>query len=267
VAAVTIELPRAELEEACEALFGSRDLSEHRADDWPRRLRSAFRRRVFETHPDRALSLGRSPEALRAEFSLVNEAYRLLSSLPQQPVALRPRRAPARARPQEPAVHGASGRPAAPWPAPPRPCPARPATTGERQADRFHDGPLPARRLRLGEYLYYSRLVSWRTLIDALSWQQAHHRLLGQLAVQQGCLTPQRLSSLLVRHRVERRRGQRLGDLLVRCGAITGSQLQVLLWRQERQRPALGGWFLERGLCTGEQLEEIVRWQSAWGRR
>ena len=56
----------------------------------------------------------------------------------------------------------------------------------------------------------------------------------------------------------------RFGDLLVRLGHVSPSELQELLSLQERLRPPLGGYFLERGLCTEAQIEEIIAWQRRW---
>jgi hypothetical protein len=257
---VTVNLSQSELRVACTSLFGAPELPGHLEGEWRSAVRSAFRRRVFETHPDRALALGRSEEELRAEFSQVNEAYQLLSSLPPPRVVIqapRPQRAPAQARPAPQRARP----PVTPPRAQPAPRPQQPA------GERFHEGPLPDRRLRLGEYLYYSRRISWRTLIEALSWQRRSHQPLGQLALRWGRITEGDLLRLLRRHRLERHLGHKLGELLVREGLLTGFQLQALLGQQQRLRPALGGFFLEHGLCAPHELEAIVAWQQRWARQ
>jgi hypothetical protein len=261
---VTVNLSPNDLRAACTALFGAPDLPGHHGDGWSAALRSAFRRRVFETHPDRAQALGRSEQELREEFSLVNEAYQLLSSLPP-PEPWQAVQGPPPAprfvrtvRPFEQRRHRAAAQrppPARPRPAPP---PARPQ-------ERYYAGPLPQRALRLGEYLYYSGLISWQALIDAISWQRRGHQQLGKLAVQWGYLSPDELRLLLRRHQWQRLEGERFGEFLLRHGEITGFQLLALLGRQKRLRRPLGEFFVERGLCAPAELDAIARWQA--GRR
>jgi hypothetical protein len=268
---VTVNLSSSELRLACTALFGAPDLPGHDGDEWPRALRSAFRRRVFETHPDRAQALGRSEEELRHEFTVVNEAYQLLSSLPVVSAAPAFQAAPQPA--QRPVTKPTFVRTARPFPQrPQRPQPARPHCAHARapapgKADRFYQGPLPSRPLLLGEYLYYSGRISWESLIDALLWQRRGHQPIGRLAVQWGYLTAAELQQRLRQHRWQHHsRGaqqERFGEFLLRRGEITSFQLLALLGRQKRLRRRIGEFFLERGLCEAGELEAAVRWQSA----
>jgi hypothetical protein len=261
---VTVILSSSELRLACTALFGAPDLPGQSGEEWPRALRSAFRRRVFETHPDRAQALGRSEEELRREFTVVNEAYQLLSALEAQPSSPPP--APVQQRP----TFVRTARPAQQRSAraqPPRRTPHGAPQSAPRKAERFYTGPLPQRPLRLGEYLYYSGRISWQALIDALSWQRRGHQPIGKLAVQWGYLTAAELQQLLRQHQWQRQRRteeqERFGEFLLRRGEITGFQLLALLGRQKRLRRPLGAFFIERGLCGKGEVEAIVEWQSA----
>jgi hypothetical protein len=72
---------------------------------WREALRTTYRRRAMETHPDRARTIGRGETELAREFEKVAEAYRVLSALragplpsarppPPPPAARRARAAP-----------------------------------------------------------------------------------------------------------------------------------------------------------------------------
>src|SRR5512140_819108 len=82
---------------------------------WRADLKTTYRRRALETHPDRARSMGRAEGDLAAEFRRVADAYRVLSQLAAGPVRS------AAARPDPAARSSARRRPAAARPEPSRP--------------------------------------------------------------------------------------------------------------------------------------------------
>jgi hypothetical protein len=112
-------------------IFGATFAAAAHAGAWRGDLKNAYRRRVLETHPDRAAVLGRSEADLLAEFRAVSEAYALLGQLRAGPLpstrAPPPPPGPARA-------HRAS---------PPRspPSPRRPAPEPPRRAAPPPRGP------------------------------------------------------------------------------------------------------------------------------
>jgi len=116
-------------------------------------LRSAFRRRALELHPDRAAALGRDATALGEEFRTLCTAFEALAS---RAVDGSPSE-----RPQE------------------RVRPARPAA-----------GSLPPRPLRFAEYLYYAGRITWTDLAEAIAWQRHAGRRIGQWFVERGLIRP-----------------------------------------------------------------------------
>ncbi|MCM2332733.1 MAG: J domain-containing protein, partial [Anaeromyxobacteraceae bacterium] len=62
-------------------IFGVTFAEAAHAGGWRGELKTAYRRRVLETHPDRAAVLGRAEADLLAEFRAVSEAYELLARL------------------------------------------------------------------------------------------------------------------------------------------------------------------------------------------
>ncbi|MGC4116745.1 MAG: molecular chaperone DnaJ [Myxococcales bacterium] len=212
-------------------------------DAWRRQLRHAFQRRAFETHPDRAVALGRPVTQLESEFQAVNAAYHLLQTRRLVPES---HRAPTPPPP-----------PPAPAATSPRASPRASASIPHPAADHFYEGRCPKRRLRLGEMLYFKGHISWRTLMSALSWQRRQRPLLGQLAVEWGFLTQEQVQDLLL----ERcRSGSRLpfGEYAFRRGAITSFQLMALVGRQRQLQRPLGEYFVERGLLGAEVLARMI---------
>ncbi len=73
--------------EAWRLLFESQSVSSElrqaRYLDGPK-LKQAYRRRVFETHPDRARSLGADRTMLESQVLSINRAYKVLSALVRQ---------------------------------------------------------------------------------------------------------------------------------------------------------------------------------------
>lgn len=113
-------------------------------------LRTAFRRRALELHPDRAAALGRDAAALSEEFRALCEAFEAL-----EPVACDEERAAPAERPRRRAA-----------------------------------GTLPPRPLRFAEYLYYAGRISWADLAEAIAWQRHAGRRIGQWFVERGLIGP-----------------------------------------------------------------------------
>ncbi|MBI9104264.1 MAG: DnaJ domain-containing protein [Spirochaetales bacterium] len=60
--------------------------------------------------------------------------------------------------------------------------------------ERYYTAAIPGRKLRLGEYLYYSGMISWNALINALVWQKNHPLRIGNFFIVEKILRPAELS-------------------------------------------------------------------------
>jgi hypothetical protein len=118
--------------------------------------------------------------------------------------------------------------------------------------------------VRTGEYLYFSGVVNWKTLIAALVWQRQQREALGEIARRWGWLSEAEVYSLLS----ERRRGERLGDILLRRGLVNSFQLNMLLRHQENSQKRLGRYFIEHNLFSENELirylEDLKRHNLRW---
>jgi hypothetical protein len=216
---------------------------------WRVDLKTTYRRRALETHPDRASATGRSESDLSREFRRVSEAYRILSQLAAGPLPT-----PAR------------GAAAAPTPPPPRA--ARPPPAGGARRRDVPGGParreapreaLPRRRLRLAEYLYYTGRVPWTAFVEAISWQRGQRPPVGRIAVEWGFLEPEDVSRILEERRVRDAGRVPFGEFAVRLGYLTSFQVLAVLGRQLRGQRRIGEFFVERGLLEPAELDELRR--------
>jgi hypothetical protein len=203
----------------------------------PGGLKSAYRKRALETHPDRARALGQYERELQTRFRKVQEAYELLSVfLESNSRRIRTQPAGARPRRQRPAAAGQRTRRAR----------ARP--------DHFYRGALPRRSLRLGQFLYYSGRVSWRALIEAIVWQRRQRPRIGQIAVDYGILAPGDIARILSVKDLH----ERFGECALRIGCITRFEQSALLGRQKMLQQRIGEYFIGRRLLSARELERLI---------
>lgn len=225
-------------------LFGPSFTAE--AGGWREALRSTYRRRAMETHPDRARALGRGERELLREFGAVTDAYRILSSLRAGPLP----RADAQGAPSRP--------------------PPRPGSSKETRAAaaRWAEAPgrappppreLPRQKLRFAEFLYYSGRVRWSELVDAIAWQRAQRPPVGRIAVRFGFLAPDDVGVILERRREAGASAIPFGEWAMRLGYLTPFQLLATLGQQLRLQRPIGRFFVEHGLIAEDEVDGVRR--------
>jgi hypothetical protein len=250
---------------------------------WRVDLKTTYRRRALETHPDRARAVGRSETDLSIEFRRVTEAYRVLSQLaagplppgaapepprPAQPRPARARRAassgtersaprPAARRRAEPAAQDATAATAAT--AAPEAKTAREEVPGHRVRYSVHPEQLPHRKLRFAEYLYYSGRVPWTVFVEALAWQRRQRPQVGRIAVEWGFLDPEDVARILEERRLRGAQSVPFGEFAVRLGYLTSFQLLAVLGRQLRLQRRIGEFLVEHGYIEEGEIDEIRR--------
>jgi type IV pilus assembly protein PilB len=113
-----------------------------------------------------------------------------------------------------------------------------------------------AANLRLGDLLVAEGLVTAAQVQEALRLQARSpgYAPLGHILVAQKVITRRQLVSVLERHR----RSSRLGDLLLKSGAITAAQLGTALVEQRRAGQALGETLVRLKYVTEERLRQAL---------
>jgi hypothetical protein len=232
---------------ACQVLFGPDiDVS----SDFLRYLqmpglKAVYRKKALDTHPDRALTLATEPLVLAERFREVHAAYRELSDYLTAPAPLK---------------FGMGGplRKAAQDPSPQAQAWKRDRTRGTdafRESDhRFPRAALPQRSLLFGQYIYYSGIISYRELIDALVWQKVQRPLLGRIGVRWKWLQEEDIRAILRR----RQGGERFGEAALRGGYLTPENLTTMLGWQRLLQPRIGKFFVEKKILANTLVEVMA---------
>ena len=267
-----------ELFRSCEIIFGpelsiSREFLDYLQLSG---IKSAYRKRAMETHPDRAgLENDRVQRQRHDLFHSVQEAYENLITfldakekgycLPpparQAPPRTQPPR-PAPAKPQRPQPAKASQSSAGPRPqtragaqtrAEFRNSASQPSTFWNTES--LYQGPLPNRRLLLGHFLYYSGLINWRTIIQALIWQRTERPRLGEIGQRFGLLNEADVVQILRNRPTLQPFGQTAMDM----GLLSQPQLQMLVAHQKRLQKKFGEFFLEKRILEANELRTLLQ--------
>lgn len=133
--------------------------------------------------------------------------------------------------------------------------------------------------LQLGEYLVAQGFIDCEQLDEALEEQRTIWRRtqgkrvpLGNILINMGVLTPQKLATALVAHQQnrlqaqERRKPEYLGEYLVTSGLISPQQLEAALaqqmeMKQEGAAMRLGDLLIYAGYITPEALDNVLQQQ------
>ena len=234
-----------EVERACSILFGSHvraslDFIKYLQ---PSGLKAAYRKKAFETHPDRACAVGEDRDKMAALFLEATLAYHHLlpiiksngSPLFRNTIDLNK----------------------------PRPKEANKGRTQASGADHFYTGTLPRRKLLIGQVLYYSSMISWKALIDAIVWQRGLRPSLGQLAHKWKKLSHNEIQVILSGKQL----GEKFGECAIRSGYLTRFEVMALIGFQVRLQRPIGEYFLRQNILGPRDMERMLRAQQAHNRR
>ncbi|MEA3465824.1 MAG: J domain-containing protein [Thermodesulfobacteriota bacterium] len=251
-----------DLFDACRVLFGAevqvnRDFLYYIQ---PRGVKSAYRQKAKETHPD--CLIGAAPHEYERQNELfrdVSQAYQLLDSFSSD--EQNKLRFPA----DWDTSFDRQG-----WQKPtPRQEHSRPSSTNstnyrsdqsESTASPFE---LPQRHLETGLFLYYRGVISYAEMIEALVWQRRQRPILGTIAEGWGWLKTGDVQAI---NRFRGRRG-RFGARAVELGYLTAFQVQVLLRHQRQLQKRFGQYFVEQGMVSDGKIEAYIREQEQHNRR
>ena len=201
-------------------------------------LKTAFRKKALETHPDRSEATGKRASELNRQFIQINTAYQTLRT------AIQKNQFPA-AKQQDTFKdrHNISScRPHAP-------------KTGSELRYR---GALPKRVLLTGQFLYYSGIISWQTLIRAVCWQRQQRPRIGEIARQWGILSTYDINNILIERAWERGYNYKFADYAMHKGYITPFEHMALLGKQHRLQRPIGEYFIGKKILSPQDLNHIL---------
>ena len=239
---IALSIP--EVFDACGLLFGSKveisldflkylDLSG---------LRSAYRKKALETHPDRARALGRDEAKMSDRFREVTLAYERLIPIVNNKgaVPLQGQSSVKKNNEKTNAGHQAK----------------------RHFSDLFYTKEIPKRELLLGQFLYYSGLISWRTLMRAITWQRRQRPLIGQIALEWEMISHHEIQRILMRRNLKGKFGERA----IRLGYLSRFQLMALLGKQRNLQCPIGEFFVNEGILRFQDMEVMTKRQKIHNR-
>ncbi len=247
---------------SCEILFGSELTISGEFLDYLQLggLKTAYRKRAMETHPDRravqAARQGHSFFTVQAAYEDLLDFLKTRDKTGGRVFSCRPE-----AEDFDPAGGGRSSGHA------PRQRPfARqtikpiilPYESGRgavyANTDSLYRGALPQRSLLFGHFLYYSGLSNWRTIARVLIWQRMERPRLGELGLSNGIFSQEDIARIL-RSKAPL---QPFGQTARLLGMVTDTQLKALVARQRRLQKKFGTILVEKNLVNHHELSELL---------
>ncbi len=232
--------PDANVLNACRTLFGADAAlsNEFLLSLKPNVIKTAFRKKAKETHPDLFTAHDPLVQKRQSElFRVVNGAYDIMRSYCERRdragVRTRVRTAPTRS------PHRAGS-----------------ATKSFRVAEGgwLYRGVVPEHRHEIGRYLYYRGCIPYHVLLKALAWQMRQRPALGVIAKRWGWLDDRRISRILGFRGMPLLFGQRALHL----GLLSSCQARTLLAYQRTLQKKLGQYFVDCGYLLRDEMEQLV---------
>lgn len=127
---------------------------------------------------------------------------------------------------------------------------------GTRTSTYFRSGRwgIPQMELLLGQFLYYSGMISWESLIKAIIWQRNQRPLFGQIAYDWNILSHNDIKEILKNRDFK----DKFGDYALRHGFITSFQHMAIIGKQHNLQQPIGEFFIENGLISTEDIKEML---------
>ncbi|MDA8100950.1 MAG: J domain-containing protein [Nitrospiraceae bacterium] len=235
-----IALPDANIQDACKALFGPDTCvsPSFLLSLKPNTIKTAFRKKAKETHPDLFTAHDPAVQKRQAEmFRVVNDAYEIMRRYCERRDRMRVH--PVRRTHDTPRKQRTAD-----------------ATRTFRVDEEgwLYRGIVPERRLEIGRYLYYRGRIPYHTLLRALAWQMKQRPTLGAIAKSWGWLSDDQVRTILGLRSYTSRFGQRALQL----GFLSSYQARLLLSYQRTLQKKLGQYFVEHGHFTQTEMDDLV---------
>lgn len=221
-------------------LFGSRDGVSHISIPDHKAVRRAYRQKVKLFHPDLAVQSAMSEERLKNIFLKISRAYDILSAwLCEEDNQLSRQTGSAftKAHKWEPV------KPNVPV-----------ASSVCFDENYYYMQGLPKRKLRFGEYLFYSGKINWQTFMDALVYQCQVRPMIGQLCVDSGFIDNNDVVNIMNNRNLLSL--EKFGEAAYRLGYITKQEISYVLKKQYKIGQPFGKYFIDKGIMSASELQK-----------
>ncbi|MDY6934145.1 MAG: J domain-containing protein [Spirochaetota bacterium] len=205
-------------------------------------IKTAYRKKAFETHPDRAKSIGESESDMAERFKQVNLAYeKLYSFLENNLSSLNNINS-------SESDHNSN------------------KSNSKRKkwaSDPFYNGIIPNMELLIGQFIYYSGYISWGTLIQAIVWQRRQRPLFGQIAIDWNILSEEEIREILQVKTYK----DKIGEYALRNDYISLFEYMAIMGKQRNLQRPIGEYFIQNGFVNSKNMESMVKRLQVHNRR
>lgn len=228
---MTMRLLESDVMKACRTLFGPEpDIGRgFLLYLQPCGVKSAYRKKAKETHPDFFYTEDRSVQQQKtALFRKIMEAYEIVNRFLKE-------------RQKGLWVPGKD---------------TAPASARKHNNDAYYyRGPVPFYHFEIGSYLFYSGHISYLQLIEALTWQRMQRPIIGSVALRWGWLAKPAIERITATGNAP----GRFGEKAVHLGLLSDFQVRTLLWYQRSKQERIGKYFIMKKILTSDQLDHFVQ--------
>ena len=121
--------------------------------------------------------------------------------------------------------------------------------------DNFYfKAPIPGMKFRFAEFLFYSGIIDWNTLIQAIVWQFCSRPKFGEIALKEKFLTHTEILAVLREKRIK----ERFGETAVRTRKLNLYQLQTIIRKQRIYNLPIGKYFIEKNILNERQMKDLL---------
>jgi hypothetical protein len=198
----------------------------------PSGIKSAYREKAKILHPDSSKLTNKSKQELSTLFNELNDAYNLLINYLKVDSNFKER-----VSNKIKLVEDIN------------------SIKYKTRKDFFYSGSIPKRKLRLGEYLYYSKKISWKTLIDAIVTQYKTRPKIGDICIKLNYLNNKEISKIIKEINIS----EKFGETAKKLGLLTNYQILAALGYQKRYNKAFGQYFIDNDIFTKNQIEKFIK--------
>lgn len=223
-------------------LFGTREEGSSFQKPDRSAVKMAYRQKAKLFHPDLAANSSMSEERLKNIFLKISNAYEILLKWVHEESDDTVYYSPSFA---QKATRWEPVKPNVPVP-----------TNQYFTTDYFYMQNIPNRKLRFGEYLFYSGRINWQTLMDALVYQCETRPMMGQIAIESGFLDEGSVAHIMNNRNILA--CEKFGEAAFRLGYLTKKEVSFILKKQYQMGQPFGKYFLDKGLMDKRQLQQLL---------
>ncbi|HOO72586.1 MAG TPA: J domain-containing protein [Spirochaetota bacterium] len=217
-------------------------------------LKSAYRDKIKNNHPDRARHLGISEHILSERFKQITHAYdelrHFIYTCEGANIASIRNNHSGDNKKHTWFYHKESADGTAYHSANEKEKQSETGESSKNQSDRSQQH-MPKNELPFGQFLLFSGVISLQVLIKAIIWQREQRPTFGSIAREWNLLSLNEIALIFK----NRRRNEKFGECALRLGYLNTFQKNAILTRQKNAQKPLGRYFVENNLISPLELE------------